>query len=69
MALPTKTYENIDGIPFDNTPPPPKPPLTRILREGGTGFCNNCGSTMSKNGFLRLFGKMCCDNKECFNHN
>jgi hypothetical protein len=46
---------------------PPKPPLGRALREGVGHFCNNCGSTVSKNGFLGLFGEMLCYNQECPN--
>lgn len=48
-------------------PEPPKPPLTRTIRNGVGRFCKNCNSTMSKYGFLRLFGKMYCDNKKCPN--
>ena len=48
-------------------PPPPKPPLNRVVREKCTRFCNNCGSTMSKNGFLGIFGEILCHNSECPN--
>jgi len=51
----------------DNLTPKPSPPLTRIIREGVGYFCNNCGSTASKNGFLGLFGKRKCDNQNCPN--
>jgi len=51
----------------ESIPPPPKPPLSRVMREGGTHICDNCNSTMSKDGFLRLFGKLYCDNKSCRN--
>jgi hypothetical protein len=46
---------------------PPKPPLTRIIREGGSHFCNICKSTTYKVGFLGLFGERLCDNNECVN--
>lgn len=46
---------------------PPKPPLSRIIRTGVGVFCKKCGSTMSKTGFLMLFGERLCDNKECEN--
>ncbi len=46
---------------------PPKPPLSRKIRTGVGRFCKNCNSTMSKYGFLRLFGKRYCDNKKCPN--
>jgi len=45
----------------------PKPPLSRIMREGATYTCANCGSTMSRSGFLRIFGELLCDNKNCPN--
>jgi histone H3/H4 len=45
----------------------PKPPLDRIIREGSTKFCNLCGSTISKNGFLSLFGEYICHNENCKN--
>jgi hypothetical protein len=43
------------------------PLLSRVIREGGKNFCSNCGSTMSKNGFLGLFGKILCHNNKCPN--
>lgn len=43
----------------------PEFPLTRVIREGATSFCENCNSTMSRCGFLRLFGRKYCDNKNC----
>jgi hypothetical protein len=48
-------------------PKPPEPPLSRVLREGVGHFCNNCGSTSSKVGFLGLVGERLCDNKKCPN--
>lgn len=45
----------------------PKPPLDRVIREGGMHFCDNCNSTLSKVGFLRLFGERLCDNEKCPN--
>lgn len=44
------------------TKTPPKPPLSRIIREGVGKFCDKCGSTMSRNG---IFGKRYCDNNKC----
>lgn len=51
------------------TPLPPKPtmPLSRVVREGCSKFCSNCGSTESRNGFLGIFGKLVCHNNECKN--
>ncbi len=49
-------------------PPPPEPPLDRVLIEGGSyKICQNCGSSVVKNGFLRLFGEYLCINKRCIN--
>lgn len=48
-------------------PDPPKPPLSRVINNTVGHFCDNCGSTMPRVGFLRLFGKRSCDNKECKN--
>ena len=48
-------------------PKPPKPPLDRILKEGVGHFCTNCGSTVSKDGFLGLFGEILCHNPKCPN--
>lgn len=45
----------------------PKPPIDRVLREGVGHFCTNCDSTVSKDGFLGLFGEMLCHNKKCPN--
>lgn len=42
-------------------------PLNRIIKEGCVHFCDNCGSTMSKNGFLGLFGDRLCHNDKCPN--
>ncbi len=49
------------------TKKPPKPPLCRVIREGVGRFCINCGSTVSKNGFLGIFGEMLCHNQKCPN--
>ena len=46
---------------------PPEPPLSRIVREGVGCFCVNCGSTISRGGFLGIFGEMLCHNQECPN--
>ena len=66
-----KDYEtqqlNISGVIGKSIPKPPKPPLSRVLREGIGHFCTNCGSTSSKVGFLGLFGERLCDNKKCPN--
>ena len=57
----------IGGVSSSSIPEPPKPPLCRVLRTGVGHFCKNCNSTMSKSGFLMLFGKRYCDNKKCPN--
>lgn len=36
-----------------------------VIKEGVGTFCPVCGSTMSKTGFLRLWGNRKCDNKYC----
>ena len=46
-------------------PQPPKPPLSVVRREGVGVYCDKCHSTMSRTGFLRLFGKRVCDNNVC----
>ena len=65
-----KDYEsqqlNISGV-IGSSVPPPEPPLSRVLREGVGHFCTNCGSTVSKDGFLGLFGEMLCHNQKCPN--
>jgi uncharacterized protein (DUF983 family) len=45
----------------------PKPPPGRVIRQGVGKFCPNCGSTMSRSGFLKLFGKRHCDDDKCPN--
>lgn len=45
----------------------PTPPLSQYQKEGITHFCAICGSTMTKRGFLNLFGERLCDNLECPN--
>lgn len=45
----------------------PEPPLNRVKREGCSVICDNCGSTMSRSGFMMLFGKRYCDNDKCIN--
>ncbi len=57
----------IDSVSGSFITEPPKPPLSRVMREGVGHFCKNCGSTMSKSGFLMLFGKRYCDNNKCQN--
>lgn len=46
---------------------PPEFPLDRIEREGSIKICINCGSTMTRSGFLKIFGELLCDNKKCPN--
>jgi Txe/YoeB family toxin of Txe-Axe toxin-antitoxin module len=58
---------NLTNSSGSSTPEPPKPPLCRVIREGVGHFCTNCGSTMSRSGFLRLFCKRYCDNDKCPN--
>lgn len=58
-------FEIINGI--QSKTPKPTIPLSRVIREGCSKFCSNCGSTESKNGFLSIFGKVVCHNKECKN--
>ena len=48
-------------------PQPPAPPLGRKIRQGVGVFCDICHSTMSRRGYLGLFGQRKCDNKECKN--
>lgn len=55
------------GVSSSSRPEPPKPPLLRVVRAGVGRFCKNCYSTMSRSGFLMLFGKRYCDNKKCPN--
>jgi len=50
-----------------NLPSIPKPPLGRVLREGSIHTCPNCHSTMTRRGFLNLFGQLLCDNPKCPN--
>lgn len=45
----------------------PTPPLYRVIRQGVSNFCSNCGSTMPRSGFLMFFGKRYCDNDKCKN--
>ena len=58
---------NISGVIGSSIPKPPEPPLSRVLRDGVGHFCTNCGSTVSKDGFLGLFGEMLCHNQKCPN--
>ena len=41
--------------------------IYRIEREGSIKICINCGSTMTRSGFLKIFGELLCDNKKCPN--
>lgn len=46
---------------------PPKFPLSIYLKEGWNNRCAKCKSSLSRNGFLGLFGELLCDNPECEN--
>jgi len=48
-------------------PMPPKPPLCRVMIEGVGHYCDICKSSMPRSGFLGLFGKRYCANKDCKN--
>lgn len=48
-----------------NIPEKPQSPLSQVIREGVGKFCVGCGSTVSKNGFLGLFGELLCHNNKC----
>lgn len=50
-----------------NIPRVPEFPLCRVIKEGVGHFCEKCHSTMSKKGFLNIFGKRTCDNPKCKN--
>ncbi len=47
--------------------PEPKFPLSIYLKGGWTYRCVICKSSLSRNGFLGLFGELLCDNPECEN--
>lgn len=47
--------------------PLPTFPLSRVIRDGVGRFCSNCNSTVSRNGFLGIFGEMLCHNDSCIN--
>ena len=49
-------------------PPEPKFPLSIYLKEGWIYRCAICKSSLSRNGFLGLFGELLCDNPECENN-
>ena len=51
--------------PFDKLP---EPPSCRVLRECALHSCLDCGSSASRSGFLKLFGKVVCDNPNCKTH-
>ena len=46
----------------------PKPPKSRFVTTGVNVFCKECDSTMSRTGWLTLFGKRECDNPSCSTH-
>ncbi len=52
---------------MDNLSKPPQPPNSRVITDGVTNFCNICGSSLSKNGFLGIFGEYICHNEKCEN--
>ena len=58
---------NIPDVIGNSNPKKPEPPLSKVLKEGVGRFCINCGSTISKDGFLGLFGEMLCHNQKCPN--
>ncbi len=58
---------NISDVICSSISNPPEPPLSRVLREGIGDFCTHCGSTVSRNGFLGVFGEMLCHNQKCPN--
>jgi len=58
---------HISDVIGSSIPKPPKPPLSRVLREGVGHFCTNCGSTVSRDGFLGIFEEMLCHNQKCPN--
>jgi len=45
---------------------PPKPPLSRILKEGVLETCPNCGSSAEKKPMF--FGNRYCININCYYH-
>lgn len=49
--------------PAQETPSAPKPPPSRIIREGSGHFCPKCGSTMLRRYWL--IGQLKCIQKEC----
>lgn len=53
---------------IDKIPEPPKFPLSVHLKEGWIHRCAKCKSSLSRNGFLGLFGELLCDNPECENN-
>lgn len=52
-------------------PEPPKPPLTRLVKEGSLGTCPKCHSSEQKKydfGILSFGKKIGCINPECENY-
>lgn len=45
----------------------PKFPPSRFINENCIDFCDNCGSSMKKNGWLGWLGELLCINNECDN--
>lgn len=45
----------------------PKFPSCRVIKEGCGKFCSNCDSTISRDGFLGIFGELLCHNSSCVN--
>lgn len=46
-----------------HVPPPPKPPLTRYVRDDCDAICSKCGSSMMRR--FWLFGPLKCIHPEC----
>ncbi len=50
-----------------NVPEPPKPPCSRIIKEGAIGICPKCGSSV-KRSFFGLGRVLGCIQPECENY-
>ena len=55
-----------------NLPPPPKPPLSRLIREGSIGDCPLCKSTQMRKHSMGMFFNLGpiigCIHPECKNY-
>lgn len=56
-----------DLIPPTPVPLPPEPPPVRIIREGFSDLCSQCGSSRYPS-WYRLFGKRGCIRPDCKSH-